>query len=172
MDYREDATDRRPTGADDHPSDAADANPAAGTERSGDFSRDPTFDPEQLFEVIGREDNDARVADAMRTFIRHGEVANFEQAVAVFVRSARARGEPVERVLAMLIGLAEAWEGTAYPHDWTLSDLRWVVLRGVLLAFYGDTSLAAREAGIERRTSGGRRQADSRSPTGGQSEVL
>jgi hypothetical protein len=40
----------------------------------------------------------------------------------------------------VLIELAEAREGAAYPHDWTPTDLRLLVLRGVLIAFYGDAS--------------------------------
>ncbi len=125
--------------------------------RSGDFSRDPAFDPEELFQVVSREENAERVSQAMRAFIANGELSHFEQAVAVFVRSARARGDPVERVLAVLIALAEAREGGAYPHDWALTDLRLVILRGVLLAFYGDTSVAPREPGVERRAGERRR---------------
>jgi hypothetical protein len=134
--------------------------------RSGDFSEDPAFDPEQLFEVISHEENSERVSRAMRVFLANGDVAHFEQAVAVFVRSARTRGEPVERVLAVLIELAEAREGAAYPHDWSLTDLRLVILRGVLLAFYGDTSVPARASGMERRLSGERRRAAGRRPAG------
>jgi hypothetical protein len=125
--------------------------------RSGDFSEDPAFDPEQLFEVISHEENSERVSRAMRVFLANGDVAHFEQAVAVFVRSARAR--------AVLIELAEAREGAAYPHDWSLTDLRLVILRGVLLAFYGDTSVPPRATGMERRLSGERRRAAGRRPT-------
>lgn len=157
--------DKGPTRADDRPISRGSDSPRAGTARSGDFSQDPAFDPDQLFHVVSREENADRVAEAMRKFLGQGDVARFEQAVAVFVRSARARGESVERVLAVLIELAEAREGVAYPHDWSLTDLRWVVLRGVLLAFYGDTSLAAREAGNERRSGGERRRVADR-PTG------
>lgn len=139
--------------------------------RSGDFSHDPAFDPEQLFRVISCEENAEHVSQAMHTFLANGDVSRFEQAVAVFVRSARARGEAVERVLAVLIGLAEAREGTAYPHDWTLTDLRLLVLRGVLLTFYGETSVAPRDPGIERR-SGDRRRGDARSPSGDRSELF
>lgn len=128
--------------------------------RSGDFSRDPAFDPEQLFHVISSEESSDRVSQAMRAFLANEDVSQFEQAVAVFVRSARARGEPVERVLAVLIALAEAREGTAYPHDWALTDLRLVILRGVLLAFYGDTSVGPRAPGVERRGGGERRRGD------------
>ena len=133
---------------------------------------DPGLEPEQLFEVISREDNAERVSRAMRTFLAHHDVPRFEQAVALFVRSARARGEPVERVLALLIELAEAREGAAYPHDWTLTDLRVVVLRGVLLTFYGDSAVASRRPGVERRARGDRRRADSRSPSAGNDDEL
>lgn len=132
--------------------------------RSGDFSQDPALDPEQLFEVIGHEENAERVSAAMRAFLARRDMAAFEQAVAIFVRSARARGEPVERVLAVLIELAEAREGVGYPHDRTPSDLRWVILRGVLLAFYGDAPATARRPGGEHRRSGERRRSGADAP--------
>jgi hypothetical protein len=162
MDRPKNRTDKRPLRADDRPLGRPSQSPPADTARSGDFSQDPALDPDQLFQVVSREEDADRVAEAMRKFLAQGDVPGFEQAVAVFVRSARARGESVERVLALLIELAEAREGVAYPHDWSLTDLRWVVLRGVLLAFYGDTSLTAREPGSERRNGGERRRAEDR----------
>ena len=141
------------------PPDQPAGSSALPTARSGDFSQDPALDPDQLFEVISSDENSDRVSRAMRRFLANHDVARFEQAIAVFVRAARARGEPVERVLALLIELAEAREGVAYPHDWALTDLRLVVLRGVLLAFYGDTSVTSRDAGAERRGGADRRRA-------------
>jgi hypothetical protein len=141
----------------EHPSEL----PSADSARSGDFSQDPALDPDQLFEVIGHEESSERVSQAMGAFLDKRDVPRFEQAVAIFVRSARARGEPVERVLAVLIELAETREGGTYPHDWTLTDLRLVILRGVLLAFYGETSVAPRQSGVERR-SGERRRSGAR----------
>jgi hypothetical protein len=138
----------------------------AANVRSGDFSHDPALDPEQLFTVIGRTENTERVSEAMRAFLHRGDAQAFERAIAVFVRSARARNEPVERVLAVLIGLAEALEGAGYPHDWTLTDLRWVILRGVLLAFYGDTDVASHVVDVERRAGGDRRRTTERSHDG------
>ena len=120
--------------------------------------------------MSSREESAERVSQAMRAFLDNGTVSSLEQAVAVFVRSARARGEPVERVLAVLIELAEAREGSAYPHDWTLTDLRLVVLRGVLLAFYGDTSVARRAPGVERRGAD-RRCVDTPAPSDDGTEV-
>ena len=140
--------------------------------RSGDFSRDPVFDPEQLFRVISREENAERVSQAMRAFLSNGDVMRFEQAVAVFVRSARARSEPVERVPAGLIELAEAREGTAYTRDGALTDLRLVVLRGVLIAFYGEPSVTPHAPGVERRGGGDRRRAGDPRPADESAELL
>jgi hypothetical protein len=147
------------------PDDQGSAGSASESARSGDFSHDPALDPEQLFQVIGREENAEQVSKAMRAFLSRGDTGAFEQAVAVFVRSARARGEPVERVLAVLIELAEALEGASYPHDRNPTDLRWVVLRGVLLAFYGDTAAAARRPGGDRRRGSDRRHFGAVAPT-------
>lgn len=112
--------------------------------RSGDFSQDPTFDPDRLFRAIDRTENSAGVSEAMRVFVDRGEREALERAVALFVRSARARNEPIERVLAVLIELATGREGAAAPHDLQLSELRHLILRGVLLAFYGDSMARAR----------------------------
>ncbi len=146
--------------------------PPAENARSGDFSHDRAFDPEQVFDVIGREENAEAVSYAMRTFLANPDVERFEQAVAVFVRSARARGEPVERVLAVLIELAEAREGAAYPHDRRPTDLRLVVVRGVLLAFYGDAPAAPRAPEVERRSGDDRRRPDARAPGDDRTEVF
>jgi hypothetical protein len=141
------------------------------TARSGDFSQDPTFDPEQLFRVIGQEENAERVSEAMRAFLARRDTDAFERAVAVFVRSARARGDPVERVLAVLIEFAEGREGTAYPHDRTPTSLRTLVLRGVLLAYYGDAGMTARAPGVERRRGGERRHVSTPPPTEDRGEM-
>ncbi len=107
--------------------------------RSGDFSQDPAFDPEAVFGVIEEGENLERIEKAMREFLGRGQIGTFERAVAVFVRSARARHDSVERVLALLIKLADDYGGQRAPHDLELTDLRRLVLRGVLLAFYGDS---------------------------------
>jgi hypothetical protein len=140
------------------PDDQLSAGSASPSARSGDFSQDPALNPEQLFQVIGREENAERVSSAMRAFLVRGDTETFEQAVAVFVRSARARGEPVERVLAVLIELAEAREGVGSPHDRTPTDLRRLVLRGVLLAFYGEAAPTGTAHYVERRRRGERRR--------------
>ena len=120
-------------------------------ERSGDFSQDPDIDPDELFRVIGEEENAERVSDAMRAFLLRRDEGAFERAVGIFVRSARARGDQIERVLAVLIALAEEREGDAYPHDLKLSQLRRLVLRGVLRAFYGEAVVRERAQASKRR---------------------
>ena len=110
--------------------------------RSGDFSSDPIFDPTELFEVIEREDNVHRVLDAMRQFVSQKDAQLLERGVALFVRSARARGEPVETVLAKLESIADELErGGAPGFRERDTPLRSTVLRGVLLAFYGSDAI-------------------------------
>lgn len=110
-------------------------------ERSGSFSRDPQFDPSELFEVLGEAANSERALEAMREFLQTGDVAHFERAVAVYVRSARARAVPIEQVLAALNRLSDAQVARYTQRGGTIlqpSELQRHVVRGVLLAFYGD----------------------------------
>lgn len=140
------------TDSQDGPADEA----SAYGERSGAFDQDPVQDPDELLEVIEREDNAHRVLAAMRQFIRRDDTAALERAVAVYVRSARARGEPIEVVLGTLQAVADELERDAAPgfrqRD---TPLRNVLLRGVLLAFYGAETVqreaSARRARVERR---------------------
>lgn len=127
-----------------------------GGERSGDFSRDPVFDPAELFDVIAHDDNVHRVLDAMRAFIRRNDTSAFERAIAIYVRSARTRGEPIETVLATLETVADELERDASPgYKQRDTPLRHVLLRGVLLAFYGVDAVQreenARRGRVERR---------------------
>jgi hypothetical protein len=111
---------------------------AASGERSGDFSQDPVFDPTELFEVIAHDDNVNRVLGAMGEFIRRNDTNALERAVAIYVRSARTRGESIETVLATLQTVADDLErGGAPGFKERDTPLRHVLLRGVLLAFYG-----------------------------------
>jgi len=131
---------------------------AGSGERSGDFSRDPVFDPAELFEVIAHDDNVQRVLAGMREFIRRSETDAVERAVAIYVRSARTRGEPVEVVLGTLETVADDLERDGAP-GFTQRDtpLRNALLRGVLLAFYGADVVqreeSARRDRVERRRS-------------------
>jgi hypothetical protein len=83
------------------------------------------------------------------------------RAIAVFVRSARTRGEPIERVLGTLESLADASEGRArggYAERDT--PLRKLALRGVLLAYYGEDAVQRESAARERRAVTRQRSAD------------
>ena len=106
--------------------------------RSGDFSKDPIFDPAELFDVIEHEESVHRVLDAMRQFVTRHDLRLLERGVAVYVRSARARNESIEKVLAGLETIADELERGGVPgfkeRD---TPLRGIVLRGVLLAYYG-----------------------------------
>ena len=139
----------------------------AGAERSGDFSRDPVFDPSELFEVIAHDDNVHRVLDAMREFIRRTDTNALERAVAIYVRSARTRGEPIETVLATLQTVADDLERDSAP-GFTQRDtpLRHVLLRGVLLAFYG-ADVVRREESARRERLERRRPPDGETPISG-----
>lgn len=109
--------------------------------RSGDFSNDPRFDPEEAFAIFSRAESEEHVFEAMRRYVDSGERRGpFAQAVAVYVRAARARGEPVERVLAILTRLADkVQDSTRGFAQYEPNDLRMLILHGVLLAFFGDS---------------------------------
>jgi hypothetical protein len=123
---------------------------------SGEADHDAAFDAGQLFDVIEREEDVSRVLEAMREFLRRAETPLLERAVAVYIRAARARREPVEVVLAALGSLADELERDGTP-GFAQRDtpMRHLVLRGVLLAFYGsgvvERETVARDERVERR---------------------
>jgi hypothetical protein len=126
--------------------------------RSGNFSRDPVFDPAELFEVVAQDDNVRRVLAAMSEFIRRNDTNALERAVAIYVRSSRARGEPIETVLGTLQTVADDIERNSTPgFSQRDTPLRHVLLRGVLLAFYGadvvEREETARRERVEQRSS-------------------
>src|SRR5690242_20280915 len=100
--------------------------------RSGEFSRDPMFDPTELFAVIERERSVDAVVAAMQQFQRNGDLDLLARGVAIFARSARARGDSVETVLGALQRIVDALENTAQPgFPGRETPLRTLVLRGV-----------------------------------------
>lgn len=120
--------------------------------RSAEFSKDPMFDPKELFEVIENGENQGRVREAMLKFVDRGDPELLSQAIAIFVRSAHARGEAIEQVLASLESLANASEGSAregYAERDT--PLRQLAMRGVLLAYYGEEAVNRESEARERR---------------------
>jgi hypothetical protein len=140
---------------------------AASGERSGDFSQDPVFDPTELFEVIAHDDNVNRVLGAMGEFIRRNDTNALERAVAIYVRSARTRGESIETVLATLQTVADDLErGGAPGFKERDTPLRHVLLRGVLLAFYG-ADVVRREESARRDRAERRRLPGSETPASG-----
>lgn len=135
--------------------------------RSGEFSRDPMFDPAELFAVLEREQNVDTIVAAMRKFKHSGDPDLLARGVAVFARSARARGESVEMVLGALQRIVDALETGSQPgfpdRD---TPLRQLVLRGVLMAFYGeevvDREADARDRRIAHQNAARRRSTDGR----------
>jgi hypothetical protein len=102
------------------------------------------------FEVIEREHNAERVSEAMRAFLERGDLPAFERAVAVYVRSARAAGAPVQEVLGTLARAADSHEGTRTANSIRQpTKLRDAVLRGVLMAFYGADSARGERAPLD-----------------------
>lgn len=106
--------------------------------RSGDFSGDHRFDPEAVFEVVAEAESAEQAASAMRVFIARGDADALSQAIAIYTRSARARGQTVEKILAEL-NVLSARERGRYDHDrgklLEPTELKKLVLRSVLEGF-------------------------------------
>lgn len=120
--------------------------------RSGDFSQDPHFDVDEQFEVISAATSAEQAAAAMRQFLASGNEEQFAKAIAIYVRSAHARGEPIERVLATINEVVEGAEGAAtIGSEREPSRMRQLVLRGLLLSFYGWNAVAAVEVSQAQR---------------------
>ena len=106
-------------------------------QRSGEFSVDRRFDPESLFEVVAQAESAEQAAEAMREFIARGDRERLTEAVAIYTRSARARGQTMENILAELNTLSARHHGR-YNHDGKLlepSELKKLVLRAVFDSF-------------------------------------
>jgi len=110
------------------------------TERSGDYSSDPRFDPEARFEVITAAKSANDILRAMRRFVEEESGDQFAEAVAVYVRSARARGDAVEHVLANLNAVADRFQKKTVGSVSDPGSLYQPLMRGLLLAFYGDAN--------------------------------
>ena len=113
-------------------------------ERSGNFSADNRFDPNELFEVIASAPNAEQAEQAMRAFIAHGNPDELRDAIALYTRSARASGKSVENILADLNGMTDRNQ-RRYDHSGELlapSQLKKLVLDTVLRGFGdGDSKL-------------------------------
>jgi hypothetical protein len=97
--------------------------------------------------------NTDRITAAMRAFLQNGDAAAFERAVVEFVHAARDRELPVERVVGDLEALADVVERNRLNGTVILerTELRRLMLQGVLLAFYGAAPVELGESRERRR---------------------
>jgi hypothetical protein len=102
----------------------------------------PDLPPDVYDHLTAAENTDQAVA-AMRRFVRRGEEAAFEYAVAIYVASARTRQEPIEAVVGALCLLAATLEGPRSENDILLRPTRMhqLIFSGILRAFYGDEAV-------------------------------
>jgi hypothetical protein len=98
----------------------------------------------------GKKDgrNTDRIAAAMREFLDRADAPAFERSVAEFVHTARDQNLPIERVVADLEALADIVERNRLNGNVILerTELRQLMLRGVLLAFYGTAPMEHTES--------------------------
>ena len=109
-------------------------------QRSGDYSTDRRFNPEALFDVIESADSSEQATSAIQQFVSKGDGDQLRQAIALYTRSARARGKSIENVLADLNALSDRHQ-ERYAHTGELltpSALKKLVLRTVLDGFGSD----------------------------------
>lgn len=107
------------------------------------MSGDPTSIPPALREDLARPQNTDAALEAMKLFISNGDEATFEQAVALYCTSARAREEPIEEVLAVLCRLGNDLEAR-HRKDEPLAgpiQIRALIFAGILRAFYGNAEV-------------------------------
>lgn len=108
------------------------------------MTRGPTPEiPSELYESITAPQNTDNAVKAMRVFVRDGDEATFEYAVALYVASARHREEPIEKVTGALCMLAGVLEGPRMDGDILLrpTRLHQLIFNGILRAFYGDVAV-------------------------------
>lgn len=122
--------------SDGRPERRADERP----ERSGNYSTDGRFDPNELFDVIASSTSAAQAHSAIGEFISKGDPETLKRAIAVYVRSARARGQSVENVLGELNVITDKHQGRYQSSGKLLepSELKKLVLQTVLEGFDGD----------------------------------
>jgi hypothetical protein len=126
--------------------------------RSGDFSLDPIFDPNERFAHTERDESTSLISAAFNDYLTDGDLAKVERAIAIFVRASRERGHAVEQVVRQLDQLQTTVEGIRNPILDEPSALRRSVLRGVLLAFYGPEAMAREERRRAERVAHMRRE--------------
>ena len=114
--------------------------------RSGDYSHDPLFDPEELFHAVERAESRTLIQDAFRTHLSPTDPVpvGVTRAIAEFVRAAIQRGHHVEDVIRDLEAIQTRMERIRVSGQTpeAPSVLLRAVLRGILLAFYGGEAVA------------------------------
>ncbi len=123
------------------------------------ISSDPTHIPPDSRQQLTRPESTAEALEAleaMKLFVIKRDETALEQAVALYVASARAREESIETVLAMLCQLASGLEGPRVVDELLHNPTKMhaLIFAGILRAFYGN---AAVERGIG---AGAQRKAD------------
>lgn len=111
-------------------------------ERSGELGGDGRFDQNALFDVIAKTDSTEQATSAMRKFVSEGNEDALRRAIAIYVRTARARGKSIENVLADLNALSDQQHGRYALAGRLLqpTELKRLVLETVLRGFEGDGS--------------------------------
>jgi hypothetical protein len=88
--------------------------------------------------------NTAMALEAMQSFIEKGDKAAFKHAVALYVKSARARNESIETVLGVLCTLATDLEGPRVADDGVLlhpTTMHELIFAGILRAYFGTVAV-------------------------------
>ena len=111
--------------------------PPSVPSRVAEQSHTPRFDPNELFAIANATDSVPRVPETFRTILTRENEGAFTHAIAQYVRSSHARGVDIEQVLAGVNRILAATDDMTRPADDHLSRSRQLVLRGLLLAFYG-----------------------------------
>lgn len=105
--------------------------------------RDSQPIPPELYKDLTAPDNTARAVEAMRVFLLRGDESAFEDAIALYVASARHRNEEIETLTGALCQVAESLEG---PRQEGLvlhgpTRMHALIFSGILRAFFGDVAV-------------------------------
>lgn len=101
---------------------------------------DERLDPKALFDVIASAESADQATSAIRKFVAEGNPDALRTAIAIYTRSARARGKSVENVLAELNVLSDQQRGRYELVGRLLqpTELKRLVLGTVLEGFDAD----------------------------------
>jgi hypothetical protein len=99
--------------------------------------------PPDIREQLTRPADATTALEAMQLFLTKGDGAAFEQAVELYITSARTREEPIETVLSVLCQLAADLEGPRVTNEMLLrpTKMHALVFAGILRAYYGNVAV-------------------------------